>query len=56
MTLSEWKEVSLLRFILRNLIEVLQDDMDTKYLGLKASGNLWPSHSNYGSRVKRSEC
>jgi hypothetical protein len=43
---SEWKDVFLLRFTLRRLIEVLQDNMDAGDLGLNACGNLWPSISN----------
>jgi hypothetical protein len=43
---SEWMHVYLLRFTLRGLIEVLQDDIATDDLGLRACGNLWPSDSN----------
>jgi hypothetical protein len=43
---SEWMHVYLLRFALLGLIEVLQDDIATDDLGLRACGNLWPSDSN----------
>jgi hypothetical protein len=49
---SEWKDVFLLRFTLRRLIEVLQDNMNAGDLGLNACGNLWPSISNPRSARK----
>jgi hypothetical protein len=46
---SEWMHVYLLRFTLRGLIEILQDDISTDDLGLRACGNLWLSDSYRGT-------
>lgn len=43
---SQWKHVYLLRFTLRMLIEIFQDDTTTSDLDLNACGNLWPNDSN----------
>jgi hypothetical protein len=43
---SEWKDVYLVQFTLRILVEMLGEEYATSDLGLNACASMWPKASN----------